>query len=489
MKNKLQKILILITLLLGVNTIIFSQNCSTGDIILSSQADVDNFVATYSGTCDTIDGHLTIKNVDVVDVSGLSFLKTVSGFLSIINTEITTTNGLHNIIDVNYFYMSYNLSLLEYDFPSLESTTRIQVRGASSMTSFNFPSLNSISGSITVSNNVDLELSNTVASVSFYNLPNLTSINLSQLTNTARLFLDSLPIITSINFDNLISTNDSIEIRFTTSLPTINFPKLTNIIGFNTILKIDNNDALVTINFPVLNNIDGAHIIITNNEILANLDGLSSLKYARNITISDNTNLTSIEGLDNLEAVLGSFFVSNNPLLNECCILQNFINGENYVGGTLTISANGTNCNSSVDVILNCNISQVDIDQDTIIDSVDNCISVSNPNQEDLDGDGVGDDCDNCPDDANALQEDANNNGIGNACEASGIGADAGSDAGGLGIGTSNPNSQFEIAKGDVFIKNMHRGVIMKAPNGKCFRVQPNNEGVLKSTEITCPDN
>ncbi len=81
-----------------------------------------------------------------------------------------------------------------------------------------------------------------------------------------------------------------------------------------------------------------------------------------------------------------------------------------------------------------------DQDGDGILDSEDNCISISNPLQEDSDADGIGDSCDvctdtdndgfgnpgfpnntcqldNCPTTANHLQTDTDSDGIGDVCD------------------------------------------------------------------------
>lgn len=70
-----------------------------------------------------------------------------------------------------------------------------------------------------------------------------------------------------------------------------------------------------------------------------------------------------------------------------------------------------------------------DIDRDGIIDSIDNCVQVSNPDQKDVDGNGRGDACDdfdrdgiinskdNCVSRPNALQEDRDGDGIGDVCD------------------------------------------------------------------------
>ena len=52
-----------------------------------------------------------------------------------------------------------------------------------------------------------------------------------------------------------------------------------------------------------------------------------------------------------------------------------------------------------------------------ILDSSDNCRTVSNADQSDSDGDGVGNACDNCADVGHTDQTDTDQNGVGDACD------------------------------------------------------------------------
>lgn len=57
-----------------------------------------------------------------------------------------------------------------------------------------------------------------------------------------------------------------------------------------------------------------------------------------------------------------------------------------------------------------------------------------------------------------------------------------------VGIGTSDPKSKLQVKNGDIYIENINSGVIMKSPNGQCWRVTINNSGQLVPAAITCPN-
>ena len=60
-------------------------------------------------------------------------------------------------------------------------------------------------------------------------------------------------------------------------------------------------------------------------------------------------------------------------------------------------------------------------------------------------------------------------------------------DAGQLGIGTANPKAPVHVNDGDVYLETIGKGVILKSPNGSCWRWTPANDGSMQSASIVCP--
>jgi hypothetical protein len=56
-----------------------------------------------------------------------------------------------------------------------------------------------------------------------------------------------------------------------------------------------------------------------------------------------------------------------------------------------------------------------------------------------------------------------------------------------VGIGTSDPCARLEIADGDVYISDIERGIIMKSPDGQCWRGTLDDSGILRFNPIDCP--
>lgn len=59
---------------------------------------------------------------------------------------------------------------------------------------------------------------------------------------------------------------------------------------------------------------------------------------------------------------------------------------------------------------------------------------------------------------------------------------------GNIGIGVVEPKSRLQVADGDIYIEDINNGVIMKSPNGQCWRMTVTNSGQPEFNAITCPN-
>ena len=58
---------------------------------------------------------------------------------------------------------------------------------------------------------------------------------------------------------------------------------------------------------------------------------------------------------------------------------------------------------------------------------------------------------------------------------------------GNVGIGETTPGAKLEVGSGDIYVNGSANGVILKAPNGNCWRITVNNDGTLSTTNVSCP--
>ena len=61
-------------------------------------------------------------------------------------------------------------------------------------------------------------------------------------------------------------------------------------------------------------------------------------------------------------------------------------------------------------------------------------------------------------------------------------------EVGNIGVGTGTPKAKLEIKEGDIYVNDPTKGIILKSPNGNCWRVTVDNTGNFVRTAITCPN-
>jgi hypothetical protein len=57
---------------------------------------------------------------------------------------------------------------------------------------------------------------------------------------------------------------------------------------------------------------------------------------------------------------------------------------------------------------------------------------------------------------------------------------------GNVGIGTNTPGAKIQVKDGDIFIEDIDRGIIMKSPDGNCWRGTVSNQGQMQFIQIDC---
>ncbi len=309
-----------ILLFLGFQQSLLAQECPPGDIIFTSQSQVDNFSISYPG-CTTIVGDVTIEDsqwIPITNIDSLNSLTTIGGNLELFNNlELENIIGLENVTSLGGQLKIVNNNKLNH-LTGLEN-------------------LDTIGGNLELASNDSLK--------NLTGLENIVSIGGNfQVGNNQS--LTSL-----IAVENLTSIVGSLRIEANSSLTSLS--GLENLASLGGSINIFDNDGLATL--TGLENLDtiGGSVIVQKNEILNNLSGLENLaSIGFRLTISNNNVLTNISDINfplNLEHLLT---IKNNPNLSICAKpnICNFL----LNGGEADISNNQPGCDSIPEVLFNC---------------------------------------------------------------------------------------------------------------------------------------
>ncbi|MFZ4057265.1 MAG: CARDB domain-containing protein [Ferruginibacter sp.] len=302
-------------------------NCIVDTILLTSQADIDNFATNYAG-CTTpnyliIDGSNAIPAI--TQLNGLTGITEVVHNIRISYTAIPNLNALNNLTSIG-------------DSLILERNDVLTSIGLSNLTTLgglycsHLPSLNSLAG-----------LSDQLHKTGFIYLDSTNVADLSGLQN----------------IDSLTRNNGGLTIKYSPILDLSDLTQLKYIEGY---LILSNNPLQTSTGLtgiesfwgflidglPNLSSVAGLTTSLTNTNLgtfwffntgIAQLTGLEGLTNASNFYISGNPNLTSLNGLQNLsDDIGGGISIWGNNNLTDISALSN-ITGT--TSGTIEISYNG----------------------------------------------------------------------------------------------------------------------------------------------------
>ena len=288
----------------------------TGDITLTSQADVDAFACSEVMGSLTIDGFNTMSDISVL--TPLSPLTAVGGSLTIQgNDALPSLDGLGTLA-----FIGGSLSLFNNDalvsIADLENITAVGgtlgIDGNDALATLaGLENITSVGLVLSIEGNDMLE--------SLAGLEGLTSVGqgLGISNNAALMSIAALENLTSLGQALLIVNNDALG----------SLEGLENVTAVGLALSIEGNDVLESLaGLEGLTSV-GGDLTLSSNAALASLMGLQHLTFVGGaLTLDTNFALASLAGLENVTAV-GALTIETNTALNDCaCGLTGLISGD-----------------------------------------------------------------------------------------------------------------------------------------------------------------
>ncbi len=357
----------------------YTLNCLPhGNYYLLSQSDIDEFEQDYPGCFNlkgnvtlggqnlqglhnvtSIERDLTISSGNLTNLNGLDFLFTIGG-----NLIISDCNSLLNMTGLDYLHKIGGDFIVQYDGNLLNL--------------LGLNHLDSIYGDLSV--------------LSDWKMSSLTGLDSLQFLGQSLLVMGT-EVLNLSGLENLDSIGGTVWISDNSSLTSLE--GLENLEAVGEDLKIGRNDHIINLEpLESLNSVGGmlelSYSRMTSLDGLGNLDSvgggfklefndelqdimaLSNLKtIGGDIYIGENTNLTTLAGLDGIAAgSIEDLTVNFNPSLSECDV-QSICDYLASPNGTVIIYGNGALgwCNSPQEVWLACTaeLPEIGKDQDLIL--------------------------------------------------------------------------------------------------------------------------
>lgn len=280
-----------------------SGQCPSGDIVFTTQAQVNQFNSLYPN-CHRIKGSISIDYSNIIFLDSLYKIDTIDFGLAIRqNSALRSLEGLQNLKFIQ-------------DLTISENPLITNLKGLRSLKNAN----NSLGiyGMTALIDMTGVETLEYVRQLLISSCDKLTSLKgLSGLKSTYSFNIENNKALKTLNGVNTATTfGDHFEILYNPELQELpSFINMTQvydikIIGNPKLKSLNGLDALKTVWF----------LTIDSNDSLKNLDALSNLQTINFFAkIENNKTITQINGLSNVNAAtIDSLIIFNNPNLNTC---------------------------------------------------------------------------------------------------------------------------------------------------------------------------
>ncbi|GAA4275552.1 T9SS type A sorting domain-containing protein [Aquimarina mytili] len=283
----------------------------TGDLVLSSQAQIDTF-----NYCE-ITGDLTIQETTaggIVDLRNLNKLERLGGDLNVFgNSALLYVKSFRGLTKIKTLHVRDNASLKRF---------------------VGFTKLKEVDNVILANNDKLVVL----------DFKNITTLQDLKMLNVGLSSLDSFNGLEAINGDFYL---DNINIS--------NLDVLQNVTNLGN-LFLYRNQLLQNITGLSGASVHGSVVRISSNAALTNLNGLTGLtSLGADLIVSRNQSLQNLDGLINLSSVGNRLIIGDNKNLQNGCGIVVLLENPNTVGGQISIYNNTINTNSAEAIINNCN--------------------------------------------------------------------------------------------------------------------------------------
>lgn len=352
-----------LTVISGLNALTMIGDASGDDLYIQNNSSLN----TISGlnTLGTVFSSIYIRDNPVLaDISGLSMLSSVGSSFYLEDTQILNLSSLSSISTIPaQFSISNNDNLSDLSgLPS--SFTYVGILRISD--NDNLSDLSGLPLSLTFPSWGDFIVSNNNSLLNLSGLPvSFSNINIEIKDNDALLSLSGLDELSSVSNLSIGGNANLIDLSGLPSQSSIeglliyntNLSDLSGLPSYNSVsgnLNISSNSNLNDISSLSSITSTGS-LIINNNNLLSNLNPLNSITSLNNgyLNVQNNNNLTSLEGLGNIDYnTIQRIFLTINPNLS-ICELQNICDFLDS-GGLNTITGNATGCATLAEIQTAC---------------------------------------------------------------------------------------------------------------------------------------